>query len=51
MADRLGDPGTAASRDIVRESKLLRAARRGDVGARRRVVAAHLGLIRGIARR
>jgi RNA polymerase primary sigma factor len=37
------------SRDGVRERKLLRAAQRGDRGARERVVVSRLGLVRGVA--
>jgi RNA polymerase primary sigma factor len=33
----------------VRQRKLLRAARRGDRGARERLIVGHLGLVRGIA--
>ena len=44
----LGEP---RSRDVVRERKLLRAARRGDPGARERLVASRLGLIRSLAAR
>jgi RNA polymerase primary sigma factor len=39
------------SREAVRERRLLRAARRGDEGARARLVCAHLGLVRSIASR
>jgi RNA polymerase primary sigma factor len=39
------------SRDVIRERKLLRAARRGDRGARDRLVASHLGLVRAVAAR
>jgi RNA polymerase primary sigma factor len=39
------------SRDGVRQRKLLRAARRGDRGARERLVVSHLGLVRGVASR
>jgi RNA polymerase primary sigma factor len=35
----------------IRRRRLLRAARRGDRGARERIVAAHLGLIRAVASR
>lgn len=37
--------------DAVSEAKLLRAARRGDRGARDRLVVAHLGLVREVAAR
>jgi RNA polymerase primary sigma factor len=39
------------TRDVVRERMLLRAARRGDFGARRRVVASHLSLVKAVASR
>jgi RNA polymerase primary sigma factor len=38
-------------RDAVRQRKLLRAARRGDRGARDRLITSHLGLVRSIASR
>jgi RNA polymerase sigma factor (sigma-70 family) len=38
-------------RDAVRQRKLLRAARRGDRGARDRLITCHLGLVRRIASR
>jgi RNA polymerase primary sigma factor len=38
-------------RDVVREQKLLRAARRGDCGARERLVVSRLALIRSLAAR
>jgi RNA polymerase primary sigma factor len=38
------------SRDAIRQRKLLRAARRGDRGARERLVRTHLPLIRSLAR-
>lgn len=51
------DPGSRASprdrssRDAVRFRKLFRAARRGDRGARERLVISHLGLVRSLASR
>jgi RNA polymerase primary sigma factor len=39
------------SREAVRERKLLRAARRGDRGARERLVVSRLRLVRGVASR
>jgi RNA polymerase sigma factor (sigma-70 family) len=38
-------------RDAIRAQKLLRAAKRGDRGARERLVALHLGLVKAIASR
>jgi RNA polymerase sigma factor (sigma-70 family) len=38
-------------RDAARQRKLLRAARRGDRGARERLIVTHLGLVRRIASR
>jgi RNA polymerase primary sigma factor len=43
-----GQPNRS-SRDAVRQRKLLRAARRGDRGARERLVVSHLGLVRRVA--
>jgi RNA polymerase primary sigma factor len=40
-----------SGRDAVRRGKLLRAARRGDRGARERLVVAHLDLVRAVASR
>jgi RNA polymerase sigma factor (sigma-70 family) len=42
-------PPTRPSCDAARERKLLRAAQRGDRGARARLVEHHLGLVRAIA--
>ena len=44
-------PLARTSRSEVRERKLLRAARRGDHGARERIVGSHLDLVRGVAAR
>jgi RNA polymerase primary sigma factor len=38
-------------RDELSDRRLIRAARRGDRGARERIVAGHLGLVRGVASR
>jgi RNA polymerase primary sigma factor len=51
-----GGAGTPTRRpdrscDAVRQRRLLRAARRGDRGARERLIVCHLGLVRGIASR
>jgi RNA polymerase primary sigma factor len=52
-AGGVGSPSRCLDRscDAVRTRKLLRAARRGDCGARERIILCHLGLIRGIASR
>jgi RNA polymerase primary sigma factor len=47
VAPKVGRSG----RDAVRERKLFRAARRHDRGARERLVASHLGLVRAVASR
>ena len=49
---RIGRPSRRIARrscDPIRERKLLRAAQRGDRGARSRLVEHHLGLVRAIA--
>jgi RNA polymerase primary sigma factor len=52
-ASAAGRRGVAESErpEMVGQRRLLRAAQRGDPGARERVVVAHLGLIRGLASR
>jgi RNA polymerase primary sigma factor len=46
---RNGSPARRPPREAERHRRLLRAARRGDAGARERLVAAHLDLVRQIA--
>lgn len=46
---RWSQPAAPSGREAVRQRTLLRAACRGDRGARERLMAGHLGLIRGIA--
>jgi len=48
---RKGSPSDRGSREAERERRLLRAARRGDSGARERLVTGHLGLVRQVASR
>ena len=45
------EPQGDAGREDVRRSRLLRAAQRGDPGARERLVVSHLGLVRTVASR
>jgi RNA polymerase sigma factor (sigma-70 family) len=49
-AERAPTRACTADRE-AKERRLIRAARRGDRGARERIVAAHLGLVRGVASR
>lgn len=51
VSDRLSPAPVPAWPDGVRKRRLLRAARRGDRGARDRLVSAYLGLVRSVAAR
>jgi len=46
---RARDPASGRGREAERRRRLLRAAHRGDSGARERLVSAHLGLVRQIS--